>query len=54
MAVYNAAGGGGGTPFVIAASAPSKTNVIWIDSSNSYIAKIYNGSSWVVIGSVWK
>lgn len=54
MAVYNAGGGGGGTPFVVSSTAPSNTSVIWIDSGNSYIAKVYVGSSWVALGAVWK
>jgi len=53
MAVYNA-GGGGGTPFVISNTAPTNKTVIWIDSGNSYIAKVYNGSSWIALGAVWK
>ena len=53
MAVYNA-GGGGGVAYVISSTAPSNTSVIWIDSGNSYIARVHNGTSWVALGAVWK
>ena len=52
MAIYNA--GGGGTAFVVSSTAPTNTNVIWIDSGNSYVAKVYVGSAWVALGAVWK
>lgn len=52
MAIYNA--GGGGKAFYVGSTAPSNTSVIWIDSGNSYIAKVYVSGSWTPLGAVWK
>lgn len=35
------------------APAPSDTTKIWVDSANSNVPKVYNGSSWITLGSVW-
>lgn len=40
-------------PYIISSSAPSDTTKIWIDSANSNVPKVYNGSSWITLGSVW-
>ena len=40
-------------PFVISATAPANKGIIWIDSGNSNIAKIHNGSSWIAIKTAW-
>lgn len=46
-------GGAGGV--VVSTSAPSKTNVLWIDTGNGGIAKYYDTSSkaWTTVKSVW-
>ena len=38
--------------FVIQSSAPSSTNLLWIDTTNSTL-KYYNGSSWIPIRGVF-
>lgn len=38
--------------FVIQSSAPSATNVLWIDTTNSTL-KYYNGSNWIPIRGVF-
>lgn len=40
-------------PYIISSSTPSDTTKIWIDSANSNVPKVYNGSSWITLGSVW-
>ena len=35
-------------------SAPSDTNILWIDTGNGGIVKYYNGSAWTPITSTWK
>lgn len=42
---------GGG--FVAQASAPTKTNKLWIDTANGGIIKFHNGTSWVAVSAVW-
>lgn len=37
-------GGGGASGFLVSASAPNDTSVLWIDSSNGYFAKVWDGS----------
>lgn len=54
MAIYNAGGGGGGASFYVGSTAPSNTKLIWIDSGNNYIAKVYVSNAWVALGAVWK
>lgn len=46
-------GGAGGV--IVSASAPSKTNVLWIDTGNGGIAKYYDSTSkaWVTVKAVW-
>ncbi|SDF29990.1 hypothetical protein [Eubacterium pyruvativorans] len=46
-------GGAGGV--IVSAEAPSKTNVLWIDTGNGGIAKYYDTSSkaWTTVKSVW-
>lgn len=34
-------------------SAPSDTNILWIDTGNGGIVKYYNGSAWTPIASTW-
>ena len=38
--------------FVVQSTAPSSTNVLWIDSSNSTL-KYHNGSNWVAVRGVF-
>lgn len=40
-------------PYILSSSAPSDTSKIWIDTANSNIPKVYTGSSWSTLGSVW-
>lgn len=40
-------------PYIISSSEPSDTTKIWVDSANSNVPKVYNGSSWITLGSVW-
>ncbi len=55
MAIYNAGGsGGGGAAVIVSSTAPTDTSAIWIDSGNSYIAKVYTNGAWVALGAVWK
>ena len=37
----------------IGTSAPSNTNLLWIDTANSNLLKFYNGSAWTAICAVW-
>lgn len=48
--LVNSAGG-----IVVSATAPSKTNVLWIDTGNGGIAKYYDTSSksWTTVKAVW-
>ena len=39
--------------FYAAASAPSDTRLLWIDTANSNTMKFYNGSTWVGVNAVW-
>ena len=34
-------------------SAPSKTNLLWIDTGNNNLLKYYNGSAWTPISAAW-
>lgn len=34
-------------------SAPSKTNLLWIDTGNNNLLKYYNGSAWIPISAAW-
>lgn len=45
---------GGGSAWYAGSSAPTDVSLIWFDSGNSYIGKIYIGDAWVPIGAVWK
>lgn len=45
--------GGITSAYIVSSSAPSNTNIFWIDSANSNTLKFYNGSSWVAVGAVW-
>lgn len=38
--------------YVKQATAPSNTNVLWIDTTNNLI-KFHNGTSWVATSAVW-
>lgn len=38
---------------MIQTSAPTVTNVLWIDTGNGGIAKYYNGSAWTPVKAVW-
>ena len=37
----------------VGSSAPSDTNILWIDTGNGGVMKYYNGSSWTPIASTW-
>lgn len=41
-------------PFHAGVDAPINTNLLWIDTGNSSIAKFHDGSNWVSVGAVWK
>lgn len=34
-------------------SAPSNTGILWVDSSNDNILKVYNDSAWITVNGVW-
>lgn len=42
---------GGG--HVVSSTAPSNTNLLWVDTGNGGILKYYNGSAWTPIASTW-
>ena len=47
------AGGGSGGGLVVSDTAPSNTNVLWVDTSVGGVEKYYNGTSWVTTKAVW-
>ena len=49
----NAGGGGGG--FIVSATTPTITNVLWIDTANDNIMKFYDASTlmWIPITGSW-
>lgn len=53
--VANALSGFSTKPFATGTTAPSNTNLLWIDitASNSPILKYHNGTSWVALSAVW-
>ena len=38
---------------VVSSTAPSNTNLLWVDTGNGGILKYYNGSAWTPIASTW-
>lgn len=42
-----------GKLYAAQSTAPSNTNLLWIDTANSNIIKYHNGSAWVATGAVW-
>ena len=40
--------------YIVPNTAPSKTNVLWIDTSNGGVLKYHNGSSWQNVYGVWR
>ena len=45
----------GSAGYVVQATAPEDTDVLWVDSANGYILKFYDetSTSWKAIGSAW-
>lgn len=41
------------TSYIFASTAPTDTTKIWIDTANSNIPKVFTGSSWITLGSVY-
>lgn len=39
--------------FQAGTTAPTKTNLLWIDTGNNNLLKYYNGSKWVPISAAW-
>lgn len=39
--------------YVKSSSAPSDTNVLWVDTANGGVVKYHNGTSWVATKAVW-
>lgn len=37
--------------YVVSATAPGDTSIMWIDSAHNYIAKVWNGTEWVPIST---
>lgn len=49
--VDNAISNAGG--HIVSATAPSNTNLLWIDTANGGVLKYHDGSSWVGVKGVW-
>ena len=40
--------------FEFGTTAPTNTNLLWIDTTNGSILKYYNGSAWIAVNAVFK
>lgn len=51
--IPNFGGGGTGGGFLVSATEPTDTDVIWFDSAHDYAVKVYNGTDWVLGSGAW-
>lgn len=52
--VQNALSGISAKGFEFGTTAPTNTNLLWIDTTNGSILKYYNGSAWTAVNAVFK
>ena len=52
--VQNALSGISAKGFEFGTTAPTNTNLLWIDTTNGSILKYYNGSAWTSVNAVFK
>ena len=52
--VQNALSGISAKGFEFGTTAPTNTNLLWIDTTNGSILKYYNGSAWTAVNDVFK
>lgn len=53
MEGWHEASSGSAGGHVVSSTAPSNTNLLWVDTGNGGILKYYNGSAWTPIASTW-